>query len=190
MGNRIIAIVGMCGAGKSIACDVLRDNGWFYIRFGQITMDRLKQEGKEITPKNEKVMRESLRKTYGMGAFAQLSLPLIKDALKKGNVVIDGLYSWSEYKILKEKFGNTMKVVCIHAAPEIRYKRLGDRLFDVNDKKARMRPLTREEARARDYAEIENIEKGGPIAMADTMIVNESSEDDLKKRMVEVAHET
>jgi dephospho-CoA kinase len=36
------------------------------------------------------------------------------------------------------------------------------------------RPLTKEQANARDYAEIETIEKGGPIANADYTIVNES----------------
>jgi dephospho-CoA kinase len=189
MGNRIIAIVGMCGAGKSIACDVLREHGWFYVRFGQLTIDKLKEEGREITPSNEKTMRESLRKTYGMDAFALLSIPSIRDALKKGNVVIDGLYSWSEYRRLKEEFGSTMKVVCIHAAPETRYRRLENRKTSPDDTDTRMRPLSREEARARDYAEIENIEKGGPIAMADTMIVNESTEEDLKTRMGEVADE-
>ena len=49
-----------------------------------------------------------------------------------------------------------------------------------------MRPLTKDQARARDYAEIENIEKGGPIAMADIVITNESSEEELKKRIKEL----
>ena len=36
-----------------------------------------------------------------------------------------------------------------------------------------MRPLTGSEARTRDYAEIENLHKGGPIAIADYLIVND-----------------
>ena len=75
--NKIAAVVGMCGSGKSIACDVLKNSGWNYIRFGQITIDSLKEQGKPITPENEKETRESLRKQYGMGAFAFLSLPKI-----------------------------------------------------------------------------------------------------------------
>ena len=39
-----------------------------------------------------------------MGAFALLALPKIAKGLEKGHVVIDGLYSWSEYKILKRHF--------------------------------------------------------------------------------------
>ncbi|MBN2532348.1 MAG: AAA family ATPase [Spirochaetales bacterium] len=187
--NRIIALVGMCGSGKSIACDVLKDAGWNYIRFGQITMDALKEQGKPITPENEKEIRESLRKKYGMGAFAQLSLPGIEEKLKSGNVVIDGLYSWSEYKILKEKYDTLLTVVCIHASPLTRYSRLEQRIIREDDSEVRMRPLSKEQARVRDYAEIENIEKGGPIAMADVMIVNESSEEELKKRIKEIADE-
>ena len=44
-----------------------------------------------------------------------------------------------------------------------------------------VRPLTNEQAEARDIAEIENLEKGGPIAMADHFIMNAGSEADLKQ---------
>ena len=57
--NRIYAIVGMAGSGKSIACDVLKDMGWKYIRFGQVTIDRLEAEGKAVTEESEKKMREA-----------------------------------------------------------------------------------------------------------------------------------
>jgi dephospho-CoA kinase len=188
--NKLFAFVGMCGSGKSIACDVLKDSGWSYIRFGQITIDNLRANGESITPENEKRMREDLRKEYGMGAFALLSIPYIDAGLKKGPVVIDGLYSWSEYKILMEKYGKHLTVICIHASPQIRYNRLEARTTDPEDKEVRMRPLTRDQARTRDYAEIENIEKGGPIAMADVMIVNESSKEDLRRQIKELANET
>jgi hypothetical protein len=39
------------------------------------------------------------------------------------------------------------------------------------------------EFQARDYSEIENIEKGGPIAMADYLVVNEGSLKDLHKKL-------
>jgi hypothetical protein len=63
-------------------------------------------------------------------------------------------------------------------------------MIDPDDRKGRMRLLKSEDVKARDYAEIENIEKGGPIAMVDIMIINESTEDDLIKRMTEVVNET
>ena len=185
--NRIYAIVGMAGSGKSIACDVLKDMGWKYIRFGQVTIDRLEAEGKAVTEESEKKMREALRREYGMGAYALLALPAIEKGLEKGSVVIDGLYSWSEYKILKEIFKDTLTVVHIYASPKTRYLRLDQRSHDIKDEKHRMRRLAPVEAEKRDYAEIENIEKGGPIAMADYTVVNEGALDELKQAMKELA---
>ena len=169
----------MCGSGKSIACDVLRGLGWEYLRFGQITIDRLKAEGREITEANEREMRESLRKEHGMGAYALLSLPRIEKLLEKGDVVIDGLYSWSEYKALRERFKESFTVVCIYASPVTRYGRLENRVHGGEDHEHRMRALTPKQAEERDYSEIEHLEKGGPIAMADYTIVNESALEDL-----------
>ena len=125
--NRIIAVVGMCGSGKSAACDVLKYLGWKYIRFGQLSIDRLLAEGQTITPENEKLMREALREEYGMGAFAWLSLQVIDEALSELSVVIDGLYSWSEYKILKNRYPDNLEVVHIYASPRVRYQRLSMR---------------------------------------------------------------
>ncbi len=56
-----------------------------------------------------------------------------------------------------------MKVVAVWSPPALRYERLSSRP---------VRPLTVEQAEARDYAEIENVNKGGPIAMADFTISN------------------
>ena len=170
----------MCGSGKSVACDVLKESGWQYLRFGQITIDRLKEEGKEITEANEREMREALRRKHGMGAYALLSLPRIDELLERDNVVIDGLYSWSEYKALKERFEDRFTVVSIYASPETRYRRLQDRAHGEEDREHRMRALTPKQANERDHAEIENLEKGGPIAMADYTIVNEFTLEQLK----------
>lgn len=176
----IVAFVGMPGAGKSTAADCLVEMGWTYVRFGQVTIDRLREAGQEINPENEKKMREGLRAQYGMGIFATLSLPKIEEGLKTNHVVVDGLYSWSEYRILKEKFGDRLHVAAVYASPRTRYARLARRAHDAQaDPAFKMRPLTPEEAKKRDYAEIENLEKGGPIAMADHTIVNERSVDDL-----------
>ena len=114
-------------------------------------------------------MREELRQTHGMGAFAILSLPKIEELLLSGKrVLIDGLYSFSEYKILTEKYGDGLLVLAIFTPRELRYERLARR---------EVRPLSRAQAVSRDYAEIENIEKGGPIALADYTIANDGSKD-------------
>lgn len=175
--NKIVCLVGMCGSGKSVVADVLAEKGYQFVRFGQITLDLVKKKGLEPTEENEKKIREGIRKEHGMGAFATLNIPKFDQALEKGNLVADGLYSWSEYKILKNYYRGRIYVVAILASPALRYKRLVART--EIDEKMRSRPMTKEQARARDYAEIENIEKGGPIVMADYYIINNSTLKDL-----------
>ena len=58
--NKIIAIVGMCGSGKSVACDILEEKGYKKVYFGGVSMDKLKEENLSVTPENEKMMREKL----------------------------------------------------------------------------------------------------------------------------------
>jgi dephospho-CoA kinase len=109
-----------------------------------------------------------------MAAYAILSVPRIDAALKTSNVVVDGLYSWEECLYLKEHYGGSFMVVAVWASPQDRYKRLGKR---------EKRPLTPEEAAERDRAEIENLNKGGPIAMADFTILNDAAMGNLKKQV-------
>jgi len=188
MSNRLICIVGMPGSGKSVVADELVKNGFAFLRFGQITLDIIKEKGLEPIEKNEREIREGLRKQHGMAAFAILNIPKIDEMLKKSDVVVDGLYSWSEYKILKEKYGGSMSVVAIFAPPELRYERLADRSVE-GDAAQRFRNVTREAAKSRDYAEIENVEKGGPIVMADFTIVNTGTVEQLKENIREILSE-
>ena len=55
-----------------------------------------------------------------MGVVAQILLPKIKELKEKGNVVLDGLYSFEEYKILKEELKD-IKVLSIITDKNIRY---------------------------------------------------------------------
>ena len=173
--NKFIALVGMAGSGKSVVADELIKRSYHFFRFGQITMDLIKERGLEVNETNERFIRESVRKEHGMGAYAILNIPKIEKFLVTGNVVGDGLYSWSEYKILKERFNNRMFVIAVYAPPELRYQRLSGRKQLAGDKDIRFRQMTPEQAKSRDFAEIENIEKAGPIAMADFTLVNTGS---------------
>ena len=182
---QIVAIVGLCGAGKSEVADRFVREGFAYLRFGQITLDEVARRGLQPTEANEKEIREALRKEHGMAAFAILNQPKIDTLLAEGKpVLVDGLYSLSEYKVLKEKYGTSLTVVAVYAPPEVRYARLEDRRSRYgDDPKMKYRSFSRNEAKARDYAEIENIEKAGPIAMANYTIVNTGTLEDLDRTM-------
>jgi dephospho-CoA kinase len=169
---KVVAIVGMAGAGKSEVASVFEEYGFKKIRFGDITDMELRNKGLEPNEENERYIRQQLRKEHGMAAYAKLNLPRIDGSLKSSNVVVDGLYSWEEYNLLKERYGEKLSVLAVWASPATRHARLAYRA---------KRPLTLEEAASRDKSEIENINKGGPIAMADFTIVNEDSLGELKK---------
>ena len=171
--NRIIALVGMCGSGKSVCCEEFKSHGWEYVYFGGVTMRELEKRGLERCEKNEREVREELRREYGPAAFALLLRDEIREKLGHANVCLDGLYSWSEWKVLKEAFGDTLTVVAIIAERKKRYERIGNRVI---------RPLTPAEAESRDVAEIEKMEKGGPIAMADLFIFNDGDLEDFKEQ--------
>lgn len=171
---KVVSIVGMAGAGKSEVARLFAKNGFTKIRFGDVTDEEARKRGLALNEENERNIRELLRREQGMAAYAKRNLPKIDSALKYRDVVIDGLYSWEEYTFLKTHYKEDFYVVAVWASPGTRYTRLTTRPE---------RRLTREEAARRDKAEIENINKGGPIAMADFTIINESSLDDLKKEV-------
>ena len=169
---KVVSIVGMTGAGKSEVSRVFEENGFIRIRFGDVTDEEIKKRGLEPGEESERLVREMIRQEYGMSAYARLNLSRIDEASRHSDVVIDGLYSWEEYTFLKNYYGENFYVVAVWASPKARYSRLTDRLT---------RRLTVKEAASRDRAEIENVNKGGPIAMADFTIINESSLEDLRE---------
>lgn len=163
---KIVALVGMSGSGKSEVAQVFEESGFSCIRFGDITDKEVLRRGLALSEENERFVREQLRKEHGMAAYAKLNLPEIDDALQQSHVTVDGLYSWEEYKLLKKNYGDALVVLAVYSSPRTRQARLSQRP---------VRPLTREESLSRDAAEIENLGKGGPIAMADFTLVNEST---------------
>ncbi len=165
----MVSIVGMAGAGKSEVSRVFERNGYTRIRFGEVTDEEIKKRGLEPNENNERMVRELLR-GEGRDVYARLNRPRIERALANSNVVIDGLYSWEEYTYLKGLYGEDLYLVAVWASPKTRHMRLSKRS---------QRRLTLEQAASRDKTELENLAKGGPIAMADFTIVNESSREEL-----------
>ncbi len=163
MTNKILVFVGMPGSGKSEAVLYLSKIGIPHVRFGQLTDDTLRERGLPQTVENEKVVREEMRQKFGMAAYATLAKPKI-EALLAGHttIAIDGLYSWEEYLLLKKDFP-ALILIHIFSEPKVRYERLSKRAI---------RPVPLADCYLRDVAEIENLNKGGPIAIADFVIDN------------------
>lgn len=179
--NKLVAVVGMSGTGKSVITDYLESVNWKKLYFGGITYKLMEEAGIERTAdgKSEKEFREKLREEHGPECYAKFLEPDILEAIKNGNVVLDGLYSWYEYKYLIEKFPQLI-LICVVTDKKLRYERVAQRLDRAFDRDAIV---------YRDLSEIENLAKGGPIAYADYFILNNGSMDDEVKRLKEILEE-
>lgn len=166
--TKLIAIVGMSGTGKSVMVDYLTDRGIPKIYFGGILYREMEKRGIEITPETQGQFREMIRETEGQDWVGRQAIAEAKDLIAAGQkrIVLDGVYSWTEYKAFKHEFPGQMTVIAVVAPKKLRYERLAHRPS---------RPFTPAEIRARDQSEIEKVEKGGPIAAADYYILNDGT---------------
>jgi len=171
---KIIAFVGLAGSGKSTAAEYIKDKGYPMVYFDGVILEKMKELGIEDTAENERSFREDMRSKKGKDCIAIMIAEQIHDLINSGQhrIVADGLYSWTEYKYLKHEFAGELTTIAIVAPKKIRHRRLLNRPI---------RPLSQFEADQRDWSEIENLEKGGPIAIADHYIINDGDKEKLQR---------
>lgn len=181
MSNKlVVGIVGMPGSGKSVLAEMFSGAGWGKVYFGSVTLKELDRQQLPYNEANEKMVREGLRAEMGQDAYAKYLLPEIVELAQDQPVIIDGLYSWSEYLYLKNNLKDRLKILAVVTNSQNRYDRLKFR---------EKRPLTQEQAISRDHAEIEKLSKGGPIAIADYYITNNGTLDEFQDKFQEFLKE-
>lgn len=171
---QILAIVGMSGSGKSVVVDYLTAQGIPKVHFGNMIYKEMAKRGIERTldGKSERAFREMIRETEGKDWVGRQALAETKDLIAAGQkrIVLDGLYSWTEYRAFQHEFPGELTLIAVVIPKALRYERVAKRPD---------RPFDDSAIRERDYSEIENLEKGGPIAIADYYILNDGSVEDL-----------
>ena len=123
---------------------------------------------------SEKKFREEIRQKEGKDFVVLRAIRETKKLIEAGqkHIVLDGLYSWTEYKILRKEWPTEMTVVAIVTPKALRRKRVAERPD---------RPFDAQAVAERDRAEIENLEKGGPIAIADYYIDNSGTVEEFQE---------
>ena len=178
---KILAIVGMSGSGKSVVVDHLTDRGYPKVYFGGMIYKEMEKRGIERTEdgESEKKFREMIRETEGSDWVVKQVIEEVNDLIKAGQkrIILDGVYSWIEYKTLKHEFPGCMTFLAVVVDKKLRYERVAKRPGRAFDAKA---------IRERDRSEIENLEKGGPIVAADYYVLNNGTIAELESDVDEV----
>lgn len=174
--TRIVAFVGLAGSGKSSAVEYLTEKHIPKIYFGGIIYKAMEEASIPVTWESQQKFREEIREREGKDFVVKRAIAEARKLIESGQhrIVLDGLYTWSEYKLLKHEFPGEMTVIAI--------------VTPKHERKARMakrpeRPMTPQEVDERDWTEIENLEKGGPIAIADYFVHNDRDLDWLHEQL-------
>ena len=167
----VLVIVGMPGAGKSLASSVMKSRGIPVFVSGDIIRAEALKRKLEFTRKNLGELMLKIRKEEGMGAVAKRLVPLVE---KEGAefVVYEGARSVEEVDELRRKY--RVILIAINASPQARFKRLQRR--GRSDK-----PRGWADFEERDSREL-GVGIAKLIALADRTVENEDSKDDLKRR--------
>lgn len=181
---KILAIVGMSGSGKSVLVDYLTNKGYPKVYFGGMIYKEMEKRGIERTEdgESEKKFREMIRETEGKDWVVRQVISETKDLISAGQkrIVLDGVYSWTEYTTLKHEFPRCLTFIAIVVNKDLRYARVANRPGRSFDATA---------IRERDRSEIENLEKGGPIAAADYYILNNGTIEDSTEQLDKILKE-
>ncbi|HEY8992692.1 MAG TPA: AAA family ATPase [Candidatus Microsaccharimonas sp.] len=177
---KILAFVGLTGSGKSTAVEHFTDKGYPRVYFGGIAYEIMTERGIPQGEQQEKDFRVNIRETEGEDIYAKRIIDQIHHLADAGQhrIIVDGVYSWAEYKTLKHEFPGEMTTIALVSPKHVRYHRLATRSN---------RPQTPEVSQERDYNEIEDIQKGGPIAAADYYVANNENVEHFYKQLDDIA---
>ena len=168
----LLLITGMPGAGKSTVLSVIAEHGYPILLMGDVIREEVEKLGLSPTPENVGLAAVELRRKEGARAVAKRCIPKLRMFSAENRVVVvDGVRSLEEVEAFREEFRNIL-LVAVHASPQTRFHRFLARNRSDD-------PESWAVFRDRDLREL-GFGIGGAIAMADYMIVNESSVEDFK----------
>jgi dephospho-CoA kinase len=171
----VVGLAGMPGSGKSLVVETARELGYAIVVMGDVIREETVKLGLDLTPHNVGKVMLQLRADGGVTAVAQKCIPKIEEQAST-KVLVDGLRSLYEVEAFKAHFAK-FSLVAVHASPETRFSRLFSRRRSDD-------PSGWEVFRDRDMREL-SVGLGNVIAMAEQMIVNDNSVEEIKPKVAE-----
>ncbi|MCJ7793321.1 flagellar hook-basal body complex protein FliE [Candidatus Bathyarchaeota archaeon] len=170
----VVGLAGMPGSGKSLVVETAQELGYAIVGMGDVIREETAKRGLELTPQNVGKVMLQLREAGGNSIIAQKCIPKIEEQTST-KVLVDGLRSMYEADAFKAHFAK-FTLVAVHASPETRFNRLFNRRRSDD-------PDRWEVFRDRDMREL-NVGVGNVIAMAEQIIVNDNSMEQVKAKVV------
>jgi len=167
--KRVIAILGMPGAGKGVASEAGKRIGLEVLVLGDVIREETERRGLEPTPDNIGRVMLQIRKDEGPAVVAKRLVPKI-EASKSHTLIVEGIRSEDEVRELRSKF--EVVTVGIHASPKTRFQRLLARGRSDD-------PKTWDMFYKRDSRELD-VGLCRVIALADVPLLNEGTIDELQ----------
>ena len=175
----LIGFTGLSGAGKSTAIEHLAAMGFgcsYYA--GAVLREEIARRGLELTPDNERRIREELREARGMTVFAEMALPRLRAASCVRNLLLDAVYGKEELDFYHAHFSGKWKLIAIKASFSTRSARLQVRAE---------RPMNPADLRRRDQLELTKLRLGEVVSAADHQLDNETSLYEFKQALNSLA---
>ena len=179
MALEVIGIVGLHGSGKTEVAKAFAEFDVSSVRMGDVVWEEIKRRGQEINEASVAAVANELREREGLGAIAKRCVPLIESRGKgKRAVVVDGIRGIAEVDEFRRSFGDSFHLLAIWANERIRYPRIASR-GRADD------AMSLESFRGKDRREL-SWGLGEALALADFIIVNEGTLEELHKRAIKL----
>jgi len=162
----------MPGAGKATASELAKDRGMPVLLCGDVVREEASRRRLSPTPENLGSLMLKMRDEEGPDVMAKRLVPKINDT-QSNVVVVEGLRGLDELELFRKHF--KVRLLAIHSSPDQRFQRLLRRRRSDD-------PKTQEEFHQRDRRELA-VGIGSVIALADNLIVNDSTVEAFKLKL-------